>query len=32
MYLTKKSTLAEIPAILNQTGDASVTIPVVESQ
>lgn len=32
MYLTKKSTLAEIPAILSKTGEASVTIPVVESQ
>lgn len=31
MYLSKKSTLSDIPAILSKTGDASVTIPVVES-
>ena len=31
MYLTKKSTLGEIPAILSKTGEATVTIPVVES-
>lgn len=29
MFLSKQSTLAEIPAILTKTGDASVTIPVV---
>jgi len=32
MYLSKKSTLSDIPAILSKTGEASVTIPVVESQ
>jgi hypothetical protein len=31
MFLSKQSTLAEIPAILSKTGDASVTVPVVES-
>lgn len=31
MYLTKKSTLADIPAILSKCGDSSVTIPVVAS-
>lgn len=32
MYITKSSTLAEIPAILDKTGGAVVTIPVVESR
>jgi len=32
MYLSTKSTLSDIPAILSKTGEASVTIPVVESQ
>jgi chloride channel 2 len=32
MYLSKKSTLSDIPAILSKTGESSVTIPVVESQ
>jgi hypothetical protein len=32
MYLSKKSTLSDIPSILSKTGEASVTIPVVESQ
>ncbi len=31
MYLTKKSTLSDIPAILSRVGEASITIPVVES-
>ena len=31
MYLSKKSTLSDIPAILSKTGEASVTIPVVET-
>ncbi len=31
MYLSKKSTLSDIPAILSRIGEASVTIPVVES-
>ena len=30
-YLTRKSTLSDIPAILSRIGEASVTIPVVES-
>lgn len=32
MYLSKQSTLSDIPAILSKTQEASVTIPVVESQ
>jgi hypothetical protein len=31
MYLSRKSTLSDIPAILSRIGEASVTIPVVES-
>lgn len=32
MYLSKRSTLSDIPVILSKTGEASVTIPVVETQ
>lgn len=31
MYLSKRSTLSDIPSILSKTGEASVTIPVVQS-
>ena len=31
IYLTRKSTLADIPIVLLQTGDTSVTLPIVKS-